>query len=238
MTYGILTAHGAQVVVVNPIKTRAIAEARIKTDKVDAEILARLLAADFVCACWVASGEERELRTLLHHRAALKKQIVGVKNRIHAVLARNAIAIPTSDLFGVKGRQFLRELSELPEAEKIILTSNLKILEAQEEETAAIEKELNHRAIGLPGVEILLGIPGIDVLAALTILAEIGDIKRFASAKKLASYTGLVPSVYQSLQSVLPLFVRESTYHPFPEPLDAVGGPHACDTSQERPRPP
>ncbi|TDA68352.1 MAG: hypothetical protein D9V47_08830 [Clostridia bacterium] len=71
-----------------------MAEARIKTDKVDAEILARLLAADFVCACWVASKEERELRTLLHHRAALKKQIVGVKNRIHAVLARHAITVP------------------------------------------------------------------------------------------------------------------------------------------------
>ncbi|TDA65623.1 MAG: IS110 family transposase [Clostridia bacterium] len=103
-----------------------------------------------------------------------------------------------SDLFGVTGRQFLRELSELPEVEKIVLTSNLKALEALEEEMAAIEKELNHRATALPGIEILIGIPAIDVLAALTILAEIGDIKRFASAKKLASYAGLVPSVHQS----------------------------------------
>ncbi|WP_258359419.1 IS110 family transposase [Moorella sulfitireducens (nom. illeg.)] len=198
MIYDILTESLARVVVVNPIRTRAIAEARIKTDKVDAEILVRLLAADFVCACWVASKEERELRTLLHHRAALKKQVVGVKNRIHAVLARHAITVPVSDLFGVKGRQFLRELEELPEVEKIVLTSNLKLFEALEAEIAAIERELNLRAITLSGVEILLGIPGIDVLAALTILAEIGDIKRFASAKKLASFAGLVPSVHQS----------------------------------------
>ncbi|HBT47717.1 MAG TPA: IS110 family transposase [Peptococcaceae bacterium] len=198
MIYDILSERGAQVIVVNPIRTRAIAEARIKTDKVDAEILVRLLAADFVCACWVASKVERELRTLLHHRAALKKQVVGVKNRIHAVLARHAIKVPVSDLFGVKGRQFLRELEELPEVEKIVLTSNLKILEALEEEITAVEKELNLRAIELPGVESLLGIPGIDVLSALTILAEIGDIKRFTSAKKLASFSGLVPSVHQS----------------------------------------
>lgn len=198
MIYDILTRRGAQVAVVNPIRTRAIAEARIKTDKVDAEILVRLLAADFVCTSWIGSREERELRTLLRHRAALKKQVVGVKNRIHAVLARHAITVPVSDLFGVRGRQFLQELTELPEAEKIVLTSNLKVLEALEAEIAAIEKELNLRAVALPGVEILLGIPGIDVLAALTILAEIGDIKRFASAKKLASFSGLVPSVHQS----------------------------------------
>ncbi|MBC7342927.1 MAG: IS110 family transposase [Clostridia bacterium] len=195
MIYDILAGHGAQAVVVNPMRTRAIAEARIKTDKVDAEILARLLAADFVCASWVAPKEERELRTLLQHRAALKKQVVSLKNRIHAVLSRQAIRVPVSDLFGVKGRQFLRELEELPEVEKIVLTSNLKALEA---EIVAIEKELNLKAIALPGINILLGIPGIDVLAALTILAEIGDIKRFPSAKKLASLSGLVPSVHQS----------------------------------------
>lgn len=198
MIYDILTGHGAQVVVVNPIRTKAIAEARIKTDKISAEILARLLAADFVCACWVAPKEERELRTLLHHRAALKKQVVSIKNRIHALLSRHAIIVPGSDLFGVKGRQFLRELEELPEVEKIVLTSNLQALEALEAEIAAIENELNLKAIALPGINILLGIPGIDVLAALTILAEIGDIKRFASAKKLASFSGLVPSVHQS----------------------------------------
>ncbi|MBC7077468.1 MAG: transposase, partial [Synergistales bacterium] len=90
MIYDILTRRGAQVVVVNPLRTRAIAEARIKTDKVDAEILVRLLAADFVCTSWIGSKEERELRTLLRHRTALKKQVVGVKNRIHAVLARHA----------------------------------------------------------------------------------------------------------------------------------------------------
>lgn len=198
MIHDILSRRGAQVAVVNPIRTRAIAEARIKTDKVDAEILVRLLAADFVCTCWIGSREERELRTLLRHRAALKKQVVGVKNRIHAVLARHAITVPVSDLFGVRGRQFLRELTELPEAEKIVLASNLKVLEALEAEIAAIEKELNLRAVALPGVEILLGIPGIDVLAALTILAEIGDIERFISAKKACSFAGLVPSVHQS----------------------------------------
>lgn len=160
--------------------------------------MVRLLAADFVCTCWIGSREERELRTLLRHRAGLKKQVVGVKNRIHAVLARHAITVPVSDLVGVKGRQFLRELDELPEVEKIVLASNLKVLEALEAEIAAVEKELSSRAISLPGVEILLGISGIDVLAALTILAEIGDVKRFASAKKVCSFAGLVPSVHQS----------------------------------------
>ncbi|MGI9952810.1 transposase [Moorellaceae bacterium AZ2] len=72
----------------NSIRTRVIVEARIKTDKVDSEILVRLLAVDFVGGCWVAPQEERELRILLHHRAALKKQVVSLKNRIHGVLFR------------------------------------------------------------------------------------------------------------------------------------------------------
>ena len=198
MIYDILSAHGAKVVLVNPMKTRAIAEARIKTDKIDAEILVRLLAADFVCESWVAPKEERDLRTLLHHRAALKKQVVSIKNRVHAILMRHSIPVPVSDLFGVKGRRFLFSLEGLPEVEKIVMASNLKALEGLEAEVKAIEKELYLRAKTLPGVELLLGIPGIDVLAALTILAEVGDIRRFASAKKLASFAGVVPSVHQS----------------------------------------
>mgnify|MGYP000303680068 CR=1 FL=1 len=198
MIYDILSEHGAQVVLVNTLKTRAIAEARIKTDKLSAEILVRLLAADFICEVWVPPKEERELRTLLHHRAALKRQIVGVKNRIHAILMRHGIPVPVSDLFGVKGRRFLYSLEELPEVERVVLASNLKVLDSLEAEIKEIEDELYLRAQARPEVKILLGIPGIDVLAALTILAEIGDIRCFASAKKLASFAGLVPSVHQS----------------------------------------
>ena len=198
MIHDLLSARGVEVVLVNPLRTRAIAEARIKTDKVDAEILVRLLAANFVCESWIAPQEERELRLLLHHRMALKKQACAAKNRIHACLMRQGITLPVKDIFGAKGRQLLASLKDLPEVEKIILVSNLKVLEFLEEEIKALEKELNRRAKLIPGIELLLGIPGINVLAALTILAEIGDIKRFTSAKKLVSYAGLAPSVYQS----------------------------------------
>lgn len=67
MIYDIVIRHGARAVVVNPIRIKAIVEAKTKTDKVDAETLARISAADFAYPCWVARQEEMELRNLLHH---------------------------------------------------------------------------------------------------------------------------------------------------------------------------
>ena len=198
MIYDILSDRGAQVVLANPIKTMAIAEARIKTDKVDSEILARLLASDFVCQAYVPPRELREVRAILRHRAGLKKQMVAIKNHVHAALARHAISIPVSDLFGKRGRELILKLDCLPQTEKVVLASNLKMLDALESEVKSIQKHLDLYAMTMKESDALLSIPGIDSLAALTIISEIGDIRRFPSPKKLSSYAGLAPSVHQS----------------------------------------
>ena len=79
----------ARVVVSNPRKTRAIAEAKVKTDKVDARILAQLLAADFLPETWVADDRTRRRRRLVAQRTHLVKQRTRLKNRVHAILSRN-----------------------------------------------------------------------------------------------------------------------------------------------------
>jgi transposase len=195
--YDILSGYPAQVVIANTLKTRAIAEARIKTDALDAQILAQLLAADFIPESWVPDKEKYQLRVLLHHRIRLAKIRTMLKNKIHAVLIRNGIQSPWSDLFGKNGRRFLESIS-LPETEQIIVCSSLRLLDAVQKEMTALEADLFVRAKENPDVKLLMGIPGISALSALTILAEIGDISRFSSPKKLASYAGLVPSVHQS----------------------------------------
>jgi transposase len=120
-----------------------------------------------------------------------------LKNKIHAVLIRNGIQSPRSDLFGKSGRKFL-ESTSLPETEQIIVCLSLKLLDTLQKEMVALEADLCARAKENPNVKLLMGIPGISVLSALTILAEIGPISRFSSPKKLACYAGLVPSVHQS----------------------------------------
>ncbi|ALS24173.1 IS110 family transposase [Paenibacillus naphthalenovorans] len=82
--------------------------------------------------------------------------------------------------------------------EQIVLCSSLKLLDFVQQEMNALEADWFARAKKNPNVPLLMGIPGISVLSALTILAEIGDVTRFLSPKKLACYTGLVPSVHQS----------------------------------------
>lgn len=175
--YDILSAYPGQVVVANPLKTRAIAEARVKTDALDAQILAQLLAADFIPMTWVPAKNEYELRVLLHHRIRLAKIRTMLKNKIHAALTRNGLNPPCTDLFGKKGRLFLEEIS-LPRTDQIVMISCLKLLDHVQREIDELEGEIHDKAKDDPNVRLLMGIPGINVLSALTILAEIGDIKR------------------------------------------------------------
>lgn len=195
--YDLISPHVGKVLLANPLRTRAIAEARIKTDKLDAEVFVRLLAANFIPEVWVPSPQQRQLRVLLEYRTRLVQLRTSLKNMVHAVLARNGISSPVSDLFGRRGRQFLSSLT-LPEGEMIILQSALNSIDTLCKELEALEGEFCLQAKARPEVKLLLDVPGLDVVSIMTILAEVGDIRRFSSPKKLASYAGLVPRVHAS----------------------------------------
>ena len=105
--YDCLVAHAGRVVVVNPIKTRLIAEARINTDELSAEVLARLLQSNFICEVWVPDERTRRFRQLISHRIRLVQEATRLKNRIHAVLHRQQIRCPYRNLFSRTGRAWL-----------------------------------------------------------------------------------------------------------------------------------
>lgn len=197
--YDLLACRAREVVVAHPLKTRAIAEARIKTDKVDAEILARLLKADFVARVWVPPKPVRELRSLLGHWCCLVKQKTVLKNQVHGVLMRQGLRCPFTDLFGRGGRAYLQRMrGQLPETEQIIVDSALQVLDRLQAQLEALRRELYRRAQSVPEVRKLLAIPGVDVFTALLVIAELGEASRFSSPKHVTSYAGLVPSVHQS----------------------------------------
>jgi transposase len=87
----VLTSRAGRVVVSNPAKTRAIAEAKIKTDKVDAAILANLLAADYLPPVWLADADTAALRRQVLRRAHIVRQRTRLKNRVHAILHANLV---------------------------------------------------------------------------------------------------------------------------------------------------
>jgi transposase len=197
--YDCLVAHAGRVVVVNPIKTRLIAQARISTDELSAEALARLLQSNFICEVWVPGERTRWYRQVISHRIRLGQEGTRLKNRIHASLHRQQIRCPYGSLFSRAGRAWLRKL-ELSELEKLLLRQNLDLLERSEEALAEVDQLLARVAQEDQRVPILMQIPGISIFSALAILAEIGEIGRFATPKKLSSYAGLVPSLHSSGQ--------------------------------------
>jgi transposase len=104
----VLQQHAGWVVVSNPVQTRAIADAKIKTDKIDAEVLVRLLAGWWLPEVWVPDAETQALRQQVAYRVRLVRHHTHLKNRIHGVLHRNLVpGCPRSDLFGKAGRQWL-----------------------------------------------------------------------------------------------------------------------------------
>src|SRR5712691_4643001 len=193
----LLRESGARVVISNPLRTQAIAEAKVKNDKVDALTLAQLLAADFVPEVWTPDLETRRLRREVAGRAALVRQRTQVRNRIHAVLHRCLKDPPVSDLFGVVGRVWLTELA-LPEDERALIEAALRVHEAIEAEIALLERRLATVALADERVERLMTLPGIGAVSALALVAVVGDIGRFRRPSKLVSYLGLDPRVHQS----------------------------------------
>jgi transposase len=193
----ILGPHVEGVIVVSPDDT-GIRQARAKTDRLDARTLAKLLAAGELDAVWMPDERCRVMRRRLARREQLLRARTRAKNEIHAVLVRRLKGKPpASDLFGVKGRRWLREL-ELPGEEAETLESALRHVEFLDQEIAAVERLIALEALRSPDARRLMTVPGVNVICAATFLAAIGDVRRFRTARKLVAYLGLDPPVRQS----------------------------------------
>ncbi len=184
----------------HPFRVRAIAAARVKTDRIDARILAQLLRVNLLPTAHIPSREVRALKNLLRQRLFLVVLRTAVKNRIHALADRHHLETKKfSDLFGKKGRRFLHEaLRELPSPDAALLRQDLELLEQLDEHIRATEGWLREAGEGDERVEWVQSIPGLGKFLALVVVAEIDRIERFPSPKKLAGYAGLVPSTYAS----------------------------------------
>ena len=188
---------GYELHLAHPMRTKAIASARVKTDAVDARTLAHLLRADLLPEAYIAPRELRDLRDLLRHRVALTRMRTALKNRVSAILAKNGIAAPYSDMFGVGGTRFLAEL-ELRESPRRRLDSHLALITDFTREIDATSREIDARAKADPYVEVLCQIRGVGRYIAMLIIAEVGDIDRFPTARHLCSWAGLTPTVRSS----------------------------------------
>ena len=126
--YELMEDHCDQIVLAHPLKTRAIAEARIKTDTIDATILAHLLRTDLLPTSYIAPRDVRDTREVLRYRASLVSLRTSLKNKVHAILDKNGIRIEASDIFGKKAVEGLRGLS-VRECYRIEIDGYLRLME-------------------------------------------------------------------------------------------------------------
>jgi len=204
----VLDEMGIEVTIAHPKEVKAIAKARIKTDKRDSWMLAHLLRTDLIPEIYKRSRENRESQRVLRQRAFYVGSITRVKNRIQALLAQQSEEVRdeasrAKNLFGTKGMKVLRGL-DLPASEEVLLRALVRTyghLEERRKETNGLVEKLY---LEIPEAQLIHTVPGFGVFLSVLVAVEIADIERFKEAGKFHSYAGVIPSTRSS---------GERTYH-------------------------
>jgi transposase len=186
-----------RVVIANPLLVRAIAYAKVKTDKIDAAVLAKLHAAGFLPEVWQPDEATERLRRQVAQRAAIVQQMTRLKNRIHSTLHANLLPVREGKLFSARGRSWLAEQTLAPD-ERIGVDRTLAELDRLAAGLERIDALLAEAALPDPRVRRLMTVGGINLTIAVGLISAIGEVSRFPSPEKLVSYLGLNPRVRQS----------------------------------------
>src|ERR671935_446405 len=183
-----LELHGWQVEIADAVKVKGLAPLACKTDRIDAWVLAELSRRDLVPAIWLPDPAVRCERERARWRLHLVRHRSSLKQRVHAVLLAHGKPCPVSDLFGLRGRQLLTRLA-LPDPWQTTIEASLRLIDELDREINECERELRRLGADHRYVPLLLTVPGISWVLAYTIAAEIGDVARFPTPRKLAGYT-------------------------------------------------
>jgi transposase len=189
-----------KIVVANPLKVGQIADAKVKTDRLDVERLLTLLIADIVPEVWVPPHHVRDLRSLISHRWRIQKQITMTKNRLQSFIHRFNLIPPEGKLFSEVNRSWWQQ-QDFSTMVHLQIEQDLLILEHLTEHKEAIHQELaclSNRDPWAIDMVFLMQIPGLGIVLSMTVLSAIGDITRFEHAKNLVGYAGLGAGVHDS----------------------------------------
>jgi len=195
--YRELKSKGYSVMISHPKKTRYIAEAKIKSDRVDSEAIAELARLDALPLAYMPDKETAILREQVRRRAFLVRERVKLRVKIKSVLTYEGIRWPSDQgLFTRKGVEWLHGLNFEP------VESYLRVLKPLDDEIRLVSRKLRGVAEDNEDVKLLMTIPGIGYYSALLVKSEIGDVNRFPFGDRLCSYAGLVPSTHASGNTV------------------------------------
>lgn len=188
---------GVDVHLAHPMRVKAIAAARVKTDTIDAGVLCDLLRSNLLPEAYFSAPNVRHWKEMARYRASLIHLRSQVKNKIHAILFKHALQHPFTNLFGATGRKWLETL-DLQEPFRTNLAAYLGLIDEFTDLVEKADLRITRTVKDHPQALLLTSIPGVSYVSALTIIGEIGTIERFPSAKKLQGYAGLAPATYAS----------------------------------------
>jgi transposase len=187
------------VLLAHPAKTRIIADAQIKTDKVDARALATLLRGNLVAPVHAPSPAVRSSKHVLRQRIFIVRNRTMLRNRIHALIDRQRdLERPQfSDMFGKKGIHWMDTL-QLPQPDALLLREALDHLRFINTQVKELEVLIQAESQANPTAQRVMSVPGIGLITGSIIATEIDGIARFNHSAKLCAYAGLVPSTHAS----------------------------------------
>ena len=192
----LLQAEGARVHLIHPLGLHWDTR-RVKNDVKDATELAHRLRRNDVPEAWIAPPEVRELRELVRYRAKLTALRTSAKAQAHAVMAKLGILPPMSDMFGPGGQRLL-DAMDFPGPYGLRVESLRDLLEIYDREIAMVEREIARWLKDDPGYHAIQALHGIGPITAAILVAEIGDVSRFPTARHLCSWAGMTPSLHES----------------------------------------
>jgi transposase len=195
--YDALLPHAHSVTVVHPPHVALVVHSQVKTDKIAAYQLARLLAKDLLESIWVPPQEIRDLRTLAGQRHKMIRLKTQAKNRLQGVLHRYSLPLPEGPLFEQDQRTWWNQLP-ISQLEHFRIQSDLATLDFAKEQIKQIEDHMAAWAVQDERVPILFELSGIGLVTSVTLLAAIGDITRFPDADHLVGYAGMGSRVHDS----------------------------------------
>ncbi len=188
--YDYFRENGYKVVLAHPQRVEAIASAKMKTGRIDSEILAQLLRCNLIPESWAPSASIREERELIRFRYQLSKIKATLKNRIKSILLKKGIKYK-QDIWTSRLKPFL-------EVQDPKIKAYLEVMDSVEKQMRTVDAKIKLINSSDPRAKLLTSIYGIGDFAARLVLSEIGDISRFPSAKHLKSYAGIIPTLHQS----------------------------------------
>jgi transposase len=192
-----LAAAGNAVHLAHPLGVKAFEYRRVKNDVRDAADLVDLLRMGRLPEAWICPPATRELRELVRHRHKLVAMRSSCKAQVHAVLAGRGVPVAVSDLFGAEGTRLLDKV-DLPGAPAVRVASYRRLIAGFDAETDLCDRAIARALAGDPDYQAVREIPGIGPVLGAVLVAEIGDITRFARPEQLTSWAGLTPRHHES----------------------------------------